>query len=816
MKYNFTIWVIFFCLIASTINAQTTASATWQLNNSTKLNPTTSGSIDADDQKTTSTFIVRDYSGIDGAQRSYGESGTLGSWPTESGINELRYTEFIAYPRKGSVFIIDTVFVYLAQTSTNNLRANLYYSIKEDFSDQVLLNSSPLILSRDVFTKHAYAVNVEIADSQKIYFRIYPWLTASATGKYLHIKDVTIKGFTTGETVIFLPELSTANISFISTTTAVSGGNITSDGGGLINERGVCWNTTGNPTIENNRTIDGTGSGSFGSNITGLSINTKYYVRAYAENSAGVSYGEEKSFTTLSQLSLPIVTTSNITSILPTTAIGGGNITFDGGLPILAKGICWNTSGNPSLNDSFTEDGIGLGSYTSGMTSLLPTTTYYVRAYATNELGTAYGEEKNFTTSAPAPPVFVTVTKDGSGNHTTVQSAFDAVPDNYTGTYTIFVKKGIYKEKLLLGRNKINVVLQGEDRDSTILTYDDNANSLNSSGGTVGTSGSYSVGIDANDFTARDITFQNTNQTAQAVALRANGDRQIYYNCKMLGYQDTYYTYGYGRIYNKDCYIEGSVDFIFGRSITVFDNCIINCNRDGGVLTAASTEATYKFGYVFLNCKITTNEIGFNGNQVRTFYLGRPWQNEPQTVYINCELPVNLNPAGWTTMQVNAKLYAEYKCFGPGSDYSKRVSFSRQLTDQEAAEYTVQNIFAKSSGVGAFDWLPIINVSVDEQKKTELIPSSFKLGQNYPNPFNPITNIDYFIPSINKVNYINNKVSLRVFDLLGREVAVLVNEIKPPGSYKVQFNAMNLSSGVYFYSLQAGNFLDTKKLMLIK
>lgn len=485
-------------------------------------------------------------------------------------------------------------------------------------------------------------------------------------------------------------------------------------------------------------------------------------------------------------------------------------------MPILAKGICWNTYGNPTLINSFTEDGTGLGSFTSGMTSLLPTTTYYVRAYATNELGTAYGEEKNFTTSSPAPPVFVTVAKDGSGNYTTVQSAFDAVPDNYTGTYTIFIKKGVYKEKLFLGRNKINVVLQGEDRDSTILTYDDNANSLNSSGGTVGTSGSYSVGIDANDFTARDITFQNTNQTAQAVALRANGDRQIYYNCKILGYQDTYYTYGYGRIYNKDCYIEGSVDFIFGRSIVVFDNCIINCNRDGGVLTAASTEAAYKFGYVFLNCKITTNEIGFNGNPVRTFYLGRPWQNEPQTVYINCELPANLNPAGWTTMQVNAKLYAEYQCFGPGSDYSKRISFSRQLTDEEAKDYTIQNIFAKTSGVGAFDWLPVINVSVGEQKKTKIIPTTYKLEQNYPNPFNPITNIEYFIPNTNQVNYSNNKVTLKVFDILGREIAMLVNETQLPGSYKVQFNATNLPSGIYFYSLQTGNFSDTKKFVLIK
>ena len=173
--------------------------------------------------------------------------------------------------------------------------------------------------------------------------------------------------------------------------------------------------------------------------------------------------------------------------------------------------------------------------------------------------------------------------QDGSGDYTTVQAAFNAVPDSYTGPYTIFVKKGTYKEKLLLGSKKVNVILKGEDRDNTILTYDDYA------GIAGGTSGSQSVGIDAADFIAVNITFQNTvknDQTVanqQAVALRSNGDRQAFYNCKLLGYQDTYYCWGgsgAGRVYMKNCYIEGSVDFIFGRDIVLFDNCELHVNRN--------------------------------------------------------------------------------------------------------------------------------------------------------------------------------------------------------------------------------------------
>ncbi len=163
--------------------------------------------------------------------------------------------------------------------------------------------------------------------------------------------------------------------------------------------RGVCWSTSPNPTISGSHTINGSGIGSFTSNITGLTDNTKYYVRAYATNSAGTSYGEQKSFTTQS-FSVPTVKTSSVSNIAGTTATCGGNVTSDGGATVTAHGVCWSTSQNPTVAGSHTTDGSGTGSFTSSIIGLTENTTYYVRAYATNSKGTSYGEQKNFTTQS--------------------------------------------------------------------------------------------------------------------------------------------------------------------------------------------------------------------------------------------------------------------------------------------------------------------------------------------------------------------------------------------------------------------------------
>ena len=194
--------------------------------------------------------------------------------------------------------------------------------------------------------------------------------------------------------------LSTNSVININSNSAESGGNITNDGNAAITSRGVCWSTSPNPTISNNITTNGTGTGSFSSTLSNLSSGTTYYVRAYATNSLGTAYGNELSFSTSTVSTLPVVTTSSITNITSNSAQSGGNVTNDGNSTVSSKGICWSTSPNPTNgNVNFmTIDGTGTGSYTSSLTNLSTSTTYYVRAYASNSSGTAYGNEISFNT----------------------------------------------------------------------------------------------------------------------------------------------------------------------------------------------------------------------------------------------------------------------------------------------------------------------------------------------------------------------------------------------------------------------------------
>ncbi|MFZ0280712.1 MAG: FISUMP domain-containing protein [Bacteroidales bacterium] len=209
------------------------------------------------------------------------------------------------------------------------------------------------------------------------------------------------------------PTLTTTAVSAITVTTATTGGNVTSDGGAEVTARGVCWGTTTKPVITGSKTSDAKGTGSFTSNLTGLTASTLYYVRAYATNSEGTSYGNEVSFTT-SAIVGATLTTAVVTGVTATSAISGGNITADGGAAITAKGVCWATTADPTIAGSKTSEtvGTGLGVFASTLTPLTPGTAYHVRAYATNSSGTTYGNDLPFTTEAVAPTV---TTADPSG-----------------------------------------------------------------------------------------------------------------------------------------------------------------------------------------------------------------------------------------------------------------------------------------------------------------------------------------------------------------------------------------------------------------
>jgi len=232
---------------------------------------------------------------------------------------------------------------------------------------------------------------------------------------------------------ITTPVITTANITGITQTSAVSGGIVTSDGKAAVTARGICWGTAPKPNASGSKTSDGKGTGSFTSNLSGLTPNTKYYVRAYATNSEGTAYGNELSFST-NQVLGATITTTPVTSVATTTAVSGGNITSDGGGSVTARGVCWATTTNPTTSNSNTSDGSGTGSFISNITGLTPGTLYYLRAYASNSSGTVYGSEVSFTTLSVLLPVVTTADISSVTNNSAVSGG--TVTSDGGGTIT--------------------------------------------------------------------------------------------------------------------------------------------------------------------------------------------------------------------------------------------------------------------------------------------------------------------------------------------------------------------------------------------
>jgi len=293
--------------------------------------------------------------------------------------------------------------------------------------------------------------------------------------------------------------------------------------------------------------------------------------------------------------------------------------------------------------------------------------------------------------SAIAGDYHFVVASDGSGDFNTVQEAINAVPDFRKNETLIFIKKGTYKEKLVLAGSKTNVVLIGEERESTILTYNDYASKKNRFGEEIGTTGSTSFYIFGDGFRAENITFENSSgPVGQAVAVRIDGDQVAFINCRFSGFQDTLYPHGEkSHQYYLNCIIEGTVDFIFGWSTAVFDRCTIVC-KDHGFVTAPSTNEGTPYGFVFLDCKITGDA------HEASYYLGRPWRPFAKSAFLRCELGKMIKPEGWHNWDKpdaeKTTFFAEYKNTGSGALATQRVSWSHQLTDEEAKSYTTENV----------------------------------------------------------------------------------------------------------------------------
>ena len=300
-------------------------------------------------------------------------------------------------------------------------------------------------------------------------------------------------------------------------------------------------------------------------------------------------------------------------------------------------------------------------------------------------------------------PDTITVARDGTGEFRNINDAIEVCRAFMDYHKVIFVKRGVYKEKVIVPSWLTNIEICGEDRDQTIITYDDHANiALPATQRPMGTFRTYTLKIEGCDITLKNITVKNNAaRLGQAVALHTEGDRLRFVHCRFLGNQDTVYTgMGGTRLAFDNCYIEGTTDFIFGPSTAWFDHCTLHCKANS-YITAASTPANQPYGYVFSHCTITADTT------VTKVFLGRPWRPYACTLFMNCELPSCIRPQGWANWEnpdnERTARYAEYNNYGPGADTRQRVPWSRQLSAKEAKAVTPERVFELKSS-----WNPML------------------------------------------------------------------------------------------------------------
>lgn len=297
---------------------------------------------------------------------------------------------------------------------------------------------------------------------------------------------------------------------------------------------------------------------------------------------------------------------------------------------------------------------------------------------------------------AQIPYITITVAQDGSGDFTSIQKAINSIRDFGPAEALVKIKAGTYHEKIVIPSSKHKITFQGANKENTIITNDDYSGKTDALGEKMTTFNSYTFLVMSDDIKISDITIQNRScNQGQAVALHVEGDRFMMKNSNILGCQDTVYTGGnHSRQYYENCFIEGTTDFIFGSATVVFKNCTIK-SLANSYITAASTDQSKSFGYIFFDCKLTAKE------GITKVFLGRPWRPYAKTVFINTEMGSHIVPEGWNPWKGDEMFpdkektayYAEYESKGEGGNISKRVSWSHQLTKKELKNYTLEKIF---------------------------------------------------------------------------------------------------------------------------
>jgi hypothetical protein len=420
-----------------------------------------------------------------------------------------------------------------------------------------------------------------------------------------------------------IPTLTTAEVTDISVYSATCGGTVTDDGGLTVITRGVCWSTVPNPTINDSYTDDGSGTGSFSSGLTGLNLSTIYYVRAYATTSAGTGYGEQKIFVTRN--GIPTLTTAEVTGIMANSATCGGTVTDDGGLEVIAKGVCWSMNPNPTMSDSHSSDGTGLGDFVSNLTSLTPNTTYYVRAYATNSYVTVYGNQRSFTTELPSYTVTVSSNPTNGGTATgentyvqgqscTVQAVANTgyTFSNWTENDSVVSTDANYTFTVNADRYLVaNFTLQS-------FTIDVSANPSN--GGSVSGSDTYNYGqICTVSATANTgYTFSNWSENDSVVSTEVNYTFTVNANRTLVAnFTLQSFTVVVSANPSNGGNVSGGDTYNYGQ------NCTVSASANTGYIfskwtendSVVSTDATYTFSVTSNHILVANFNVVYNGQE---------------------------------------------------------------------------------------------------------------------------------------------------------------------------------------------------------
>lgn len=809
--------------------AQNDASVKWSLTSDLNVS-SIDGNLIAEnlvlsysDNDPTLNLQVRDYTTSSGSGLRLNVGNT--NWPRESAENSGRYIEFSVKPEEGYGFKVTSIKLDLGGGGTSHMKANLYYSTDSTFAERTKLNDRPdLPNSAWINPSPNYVLNNRVHDDETFYFRIYVWYQeVPSQTKYIWIRNVVISGITYLEGELLAPNVITLPVSNITNNGALTGGNVISDGGDDITERGVCWNASGNPTIDDFRTIDGTGLGEFTSNITGLTFATRYYIRAYATNSVGTSYGNELNF-----IAIPRV------PAFP-GAEGAGMWSLGGRAGDVYEVINLNNSGPGSIVDALSQGN----------------RTVIFRVSGTIELQGVILRPKSFTTiagqTAPGDGItikgrmiiasqegrsvtdvvvrFIRIRVDegaanSSGDAIDIVDGENIIIDHVSASYArdegiscqeqsdkVSVQWCIISEGLTFESHSYGSLVRGDHGDTKSYHYNLYAHnhSRNPRPGNYTQIANDSLGL---FFDFRNNVVYNWKGSEPGY----NDDRMTVSRYNFIG---NYFVTGQESPVTNRIFKENSlVSYGYFRDNAYNGNVpddawsLVRFNN----FTQAQVDDYKARSYEVPMEPVTT----FSPEKAKSLVLAKAGSSFPKRDIID-ERIVNdvLTGTGRSIMRTTNQpegawpllnsLPAPLDTDKDGIPDEWEIANGLDPNDpSDGSAYTISGY--TNLEIYLNHLVEDIMTSVENEVE---IPSNFALHQNYPNPFNPVTTIEYYLPK-------EALVKLEVFDALGRRVAILDEGNKPSGFYKVNFDASRFASGLYIYRLNADQKVFTKKMLLLK